>query len=268
MLAPVLVEIATVLLGVHTFMSWHVFVGLALIPVVVIKLATTGWRFARYYTRSRAYVEHGPPQLAMRLLAPLFVAATLVLFGSGVTMGFLHGHALQIARNLHGPASVVWLLLLGIHVLVYLGRALRRTADDVLPADRAPVRGKSARLYGLAAAVVCGLLLGGALVPAQHRWVDIRHGHHDKERAEAPNSALLRRPMSSVLAGERRGKESAAPSEAGRRSGCASCALGAVLRIDWVARCDEGAVPEDSGSQASHSGDSWAVHRGVVPLAP
>ena len=31
-LAPVLVEIATVLLGVHTFMSWHVFVGLALIP--------------------------------------------------------------------------------------------------------------------------------------------------------------------------------------------------------------------------------------------
>ena len=32
LLAPVLVEVATVLLGVHTFMSWHVFVGLALIP--------------------------------------------------------------------------------------------------------------------------------------------------------------------------------------------------------------------------------------------
>jgi hypothetical protein len=30
-LAPIPIEVATVLLGVHTFMSWHVFVGLALI---------------------------------------------------------------------------------------------------------------------------------------------------------------------------------------------------------------------------------------------
>src|ERR1700756_1350886 len=90
-IAPVLVEVATVLLGVHTFMSLHVFVGLALIPVVVLKLATTGWRFVRYYLRSGPYVAHGPPQLAMRLLAPLFVVATAVLFGSGVAMGFLHG---------------------------------------------------------------------------------------------------------------------------------------------------------------------------------
>ncbi len=93
LLAPVLLEIATVLLGVHTFMSWHVFVGIALIPLVVLKLATTGWRFVRYYTRSRAFVAHGPPQPAMRLLAPLLVVATVVLFGSGVAMGLFQGHA-------------------------------------------------------------------------------------------------------------------------------------------------------------------------------
>jgi hypothetical protein len=103
-IVPVLVEIASVLLGVHTFMSLHVFVGLALIPAVLLKLASTAWRFARYYTRSRAYVTEGPPQIAMRLLAPLFVASTVVLFGSGVAMGLLHGHALRLARNLHGPA--------------------------------------------------------------------------------------------------------------------------------------------------------------------
>jgi hypothetical protein len=54
-LTPVLFEVVTVLLGVHTSMSLHVFVGLTLIPAVALKLATTGWRFARYYTRSRAY---------------------------------------------------------------------------------------------------------------------------------------------------------------------------------------------------------------------
>lgn len=180
LLAPVAVELATVLLGVHTFMSWHVFVGLALIPIVLLKLATTGWRFVRYYMRSRAYVKHGPPQLAMRLLAPLFVVATVVVFGSGVAMGFLHGHGLEIARRLHGPASVVWLSLLGLHVLVYLGRAMKSTADDVRLPDRKPVRGKTARLYALAAAVVLGLVLGAAFVPAQHRWVDIRHDQHEE----------------------------------------------------------------------------------------
>lgn len=186
LLLPVLVEIATVLLGVHTFMSWHVFVGLALIPVVVLKLATTGWRFVRYYTRNRAYVVAGPPQTVMRLLAPLFVVATGVLFGSGVAMGFLHGHSLEIARRLHGPASVIWLVLLGVHVLVYLGRAVKDTADDVLPAERPSVPGKSARLYVLATAVVCGLVLGAAFIPAQHRWVDIRHDHHDRNASLRP----------------------------------------------------------------------------------
>jgi hypothetical protein len=185
LLAPVLVEGATVLLGVHTFMSWHVFVGLALIPLIALKLATTGWRFVRYYTRSRAYVAEGPPQAAMRLLAPLLVVATVVLFGSGVAMGLLHGHALQIARRLHGPASVIWLLLLGLHVLVYLRQALRSTADDVRPDDPVPVRGKTARRYALATAVVCGLVLGSALVPAQHRWVNVRHDHNDREGQSA-----------------------------------------------------------------------------------
>ena len=193
LLPPVVVEIATVLLGVHTFMSVHVFVGLTLIPAVVLKLVSTGWRFARYYTRSRAYVAQGPPQTAMRLLAPLLVAATVVLFGSGVAMGILHGNSLQIARRLHGPASVIWLLLLGLHVLVYFGRALRNAARDVQAVDRAPVRGRTARTYAVATAVVCGLVLGAALVPAQHRWVDIRRDHHEgRDGAISPARGIRR----------------------------------------------------------------------------
>jgi hypothetical protein len=106
-----------------------------------------------------------------------------VLFGSGVAMGLLRGHELQIARNLHGPASVIWLALLGLHVLVYLGRALNRTAEDALSAKRRPLSGAKARALALTAAVIVGLALAAATVPAQHRWVDLRHDHHDHRAA-------------------------------------------------------------------------------------
>ena len=222
-LAPVLVEIATILLGVHTFMSVHVFVGAALIPAVVLKLMSTGWRFVRYYARSRAYVAQGPPRTAMRLLAPLFVVATVVLFGSGVAMGVLHGHALQIARRLHGPASVIWLLLLGLHVLVYFARAWRNTARDVLPAGTSPVRGKTARTYALATAIISGLVLGAALVPAQHRWVDIPRDHHDRRDGAVSSPRGTLRPRTRRASG----RSSRRPAEPGpaRRSGRAASSL-------------------------------------------
>jgi hypothetical protein len=188
LLGPVAVELATVVLGVHTFMSLHVFVGLALIPPVLLKLATTGWRFARYYTRTDAYVEHGPPQIAMRLLAPLFVAATVVLFASGVAMGLLHGHALVVARRLHGPTSVIWLALFGVHALVYLRRALTGSREEIVAVGR-PVQGRRVRGYLIAATVVCGLVIGAATVPAQHHWVDLPRDHH---RGDHP--AATRRP--------------------------------------------------------------------------
>ncbi len=192
LVVPIVVELATVLFGVHTFMSIHVFVGLALIPPVLLKLASTGWRFIRYYTRSRPYVSQGPPQLAMRLLAPLLVAATVVLFGSGVAMGILHGHALQIARRLHGPASVIWLLLIGIHALVYLKRALTSSSEDLRPSTRREVRGATWRSYALAAALVIGLTVGISTVPAQHHWVDL-HSHHDRRDNTALNTESARR---------------------------------------------------------------------------
>lgn len=184
LVVPIGAELATIVLGVHTFMSLHVFVGLALIPPVLLKLGSTGWRFARYYTRSDVYVAAGPPQLAMRLLAPLLVAATVVLLGSGVAMGVLRGHDLQLARRLHGPASVVFLVLLGVHVLVYLGRALREGSRDLRPTTRSSAAGATWRGYAIAAACALGLVAGAATVGTQHRWVDLprNHDHHPGSR--------------------------------------------------------------------------------------
>src|SRR4051794_34861962 len=48
--------------------SVHMFVGMLLIPPVLLKLASTGYRFARYYMGARIYREKGPPLLVLRLL--------------------------------------------------------------------------------------------------------------------------------------------------------------------------------------------------------
>jgi hypothetical protein len=190
LLVPIGVELVTIPLGVHTFMSLHVFVGFLLIPLVLLKLASTGWRFARYYTRSEPYRTQGPPQVAMRMLAPLFVAATVVLFASGVAMGVVHGHALVVARRLHGPSSAVWAVLVGVHVLVYVKRALIGSAEDVVRSTRGFARGAGVRAYLVAAAIVCGVVVAAATVPAQHHWIDLPRDHHhghriagDRERA-------------------------------------------------------------------------------------
>jgi hypothetical protein len=146
----------------------------------------------------------------MRPLAPLLVVATVTLLGSGVAMGLLHGHGLEIARRIHGPASVIWLALLGLHVIVYLGTSRKKHRPDALPGKREPIPGMTVRAYEVATVAICGLLLGAATVPAQHRWVDLLRDHHDEERAEAPSSAPLRRShhRPHVLAGDRGSKES------------------------------------------------------------
>ncbi len=193
LLVLTVVEGATILLGVHRLMSLHVFVGFVLIPPIVLKLASTGWRFVRYYTGTGAYVVGGPPRLPMRLLAPFLVAATVVLLASGVAMGVLHGNALTLARRLHGPASVVWLVLVGLHSLVYLQRALRSSAEEALALARA-VNGARARAQLLATAIVSGVVLGIATVPAQHRWVNLSRDHHHDHNARAPASRAQAAP--------------------------------------------------------------------------
>jgi len=173
-----LVEIATLLLGLHTYLQVHVFVGLVLLPPVALKLASTGWRFARYYTRNSIYRAKGAPQIAMRMLAPLLVVFTILLFGSGVTMGLVHGEARHIARRIHGPASVGWLIILGIHVLVYLPRTLRTVGEELRARTRRAVQGAKMRTWVVVSGLVCGLAIGLATLPVQHDWLHLHNDHH------------------------------------------------------------------------------------------
>jgi hypothetical protein len=179
--------LTTLVLG--TYLNVHLFLGLLLLPPLALKLASTGWRFARYYTRDVDYVRAGPPRMLMRVLAPLLVASTLALFGTGVAM-IVVGHRGGQLRTLHTFSFVAWGVLIAVHVLAYLTRVLRdgtmdwrRSAVDVV----AGVRSRRAVLVG---ALLAGVVLAAATLPAQ-RTV-LHHGghrHHHEAAADSVSSA-------------------------------------------------------------------------------
>lgn len=60
LLVGYLVECFT-LLSLHAMLTVHILVGAILVPLVMLKTATTGWRIVRYYLGSPSYRAAGPP---------------------------------------------------------------------------------------------------------------------------------------------------------------------------------------------------------------
>src|SRR5665213_1745779 len=90
-LAGLLLIVLLAVLGVTIIrigqLLWlHLFLGLVLIGPLLLKLASTGYRFMRYYTRDAAYRRKGPPAPALRLLAPLVVLFSVLVFATGVVL--------------------------------------------------------------------------------------------------------------------------------------------------------------------------------------
>jgi hypothetical protein len=117
---------------IRPLLSLHMFLGVLLIPPLVLKLASTGYRFVSYYAGSRSYRLKGPPQLLMRLLAPLLLAATGMVFTSGVVL-LASGRRSGMWVGIHKTSFIVWLALFSEHVLVYLWRLPRLALDRRAP---------------------------------------------------------------------------------------------------------------------------------------
>ena len=177
LLALLAVEGFTIL-SVRQMLPVHIVVGLLLIPPVALKLASTGYRFFRYYTGDAAFVSKGPPHLAMRLLAPLLVVSTVVLFGTGVALLALGPeHSRDLVLGLHKASFLVWFFVMSAHVLVYaprLPRALR-------------AGNPGSRLALVTGSLVVGAVLAGSAYSLAGPW--LRHAH-DQEREGAYLSVL------------------------------------------------------------------------------
>ena len=161
------------ILFLRPLLSVHIFVGMLLIPPVLLKLGTTGWRFARYYLGAAAYRAKGPPALLMRMLGPLLVVATAALFSTGVALIALGPHEGRgIMLGLHKASFIVWLVVTGFHVLVYASRLPRLLTGDFRPRQR--IGGAQLRRGALATALVAGATLAAATFPLAGPWL---HAH-------------------------------------------------------------------------------------------
>lgn len=157
------------ILSIRQLLSVHVFIGMLLIPPVALKLASTTWRFARYYRGSRPYREKGPPLLPLRLLAPVVIASTIAVFVTGVAL-LIQGPGRGIVLGLHKASFVVWLVATGVHVLAYLSRVPRLAVADWRRGAGA-VPGSLARRSLLAASVVAGAILAVSTVQYAAPWL-------------------------------------------------------------------------------------------------
>jgi hypothetical protein len=157
----------------------HLFLGLLLIGPVALKLGSTGYRFARYYTADPPYRRKGPPATPLRLLAPMVVGSTLAVFATGVAL-LLEGPASRGQLLLwHKVTFFVWLAATGVHVLGHLVelpgsmRAVRRTRDE-LPGLRPGASGRMLAIWG---AIAVGALIAVVLLPDYAAWTSA-HFHH------------------------------------------------------------------------------------------
>jgi hypothetical protein len=157
LLVLIVVELVTTA-RLRAFMSAHVFVGMLLAGPLLIKLASTGYRFVRYYTRSPAYVRRGPPHLALRMLGPLLVATTLVVVGSGIGLMMTGPDHAGPLLPLHGFSVLVFIPLMAIHLVAHILATPRLVADDWSTVSAARAPGRVLRVGMNLGALVLGVL--------------------------------------------------------------------------------------------------------------
>jgi hypothetical protein len=176
-LLVLLAALGVTILRIRPLLSEHMFLGLLLIPPVALKMASTGYRFVRYYTSNPTYRRKGPPAPLMRLLAPLVVISTVVVFASGVAL-LLEGPSSRGSLLLiHKASFFVWGAVTAIHVLGHLSdlpRALM-SKHEIQPEMDGYGTGRAGRVLSLSGALVAGVVLAILYIPQFAPWLNAHH---------------------------------------------------------------------------------------------
>jgi hypothetical protein len=169
------------LLSLRSMLPLHIFVGVVLVPPVLLKLASTGYRLLRYYRGSAPYVRSGPPALALRLLAPLVVLSTGALLATGIALLVL-GPGGGTVKGLHQLSFIVFSGALGLHVLGHVRSLPALAAADWRRGAR--LTGTGSRRLVLIASLVAGVAIGAVAIAYDGAWV--HRGGNDDRAALSP----------------------------------------------------------------------------------
>ena len=191
-LLVLLAVIGVTILRIGQLISVHLFVGYLLIGPVALKLASTGYRFVKYYSGNPAYRRKGPPELVLRLIAPIVVLTTVIVLASGIVLMFQGADHRDPWLLIHKASFIVWVVFTAIHVLGHLPRVVSLlrpgtklpTIEGISPDliagwsaehnERSPaamaVPGRNGRAIALASAVVLGVVLAVVLIPDFSSW--------------------------------------------------------------------------------------------------
>lgn len=181
-LIALLAVLGVTILRVQQLISLHLFLGMLLVPPVLLKMGSTGYRFTLYYAGNPRYRRKGPPQPLLRLLAPVVVVTTVAVFATGVVLLFAGPGSREPLLLLHKASFIVWVGATAIHVLAHLpavGRGLGGEFGSSTLGGRLP--GRSGRNLALAGAIVAGVVLAVILIPEFAPWeqyVSVFHGDH------------------------------------------------------------------------------------------
>lgn len=157
----------------------HIFIGMLLIPPVMLKLGSTGWRFTRYYAGDRRYRRKGPPPLPMRLLAPGVVLTTVALFATGVLLLIEGPGGSGSLKFLHKVSFILWLALMTVHVLGHVLEVPALALPDWRSKGgrEAALAGAGLRLSLLGASLLAGVALALATYSLAGPWLSAATGH-------------------------------------------------------------------------------------------
>jgi hypothetical protein len=201
LLLVLLAAVGVTIVFIGQLLWWHLFLGLAVIGPVALKVASTGYRALRYYTADPPYRRKGPPPTALRALGPVLVGLTAIVLATGIALLLIGPSSRGTLLLVHKVSFICWVVVTAVHIAAHLPELLRfnrvsrqtRTELNTLrshvpgfggpaePPVSGPISGSGGRWLSMATAIALGLVLAAILIPDFHAWTGAQalfHHHH------------------------------------------------------------------------------------------
>jgi hypothetical protein len=173
LLIVLLALLGVTVLSVRSLLPEHFLLGILVIPPLALKMASTGYRFARYYTGDPPYRRAGPPPLLMRLIAPIVVVSTVAIFATGIELWLFGLRFGSVWVEAHKLSFAIWLPATAVHVLGHLTRTSRAVSDEVSSSRPANAMTRRSLVVG---SLITGVVLAIASLTYSSPFIFFRDG--------------------------------------------------------------------------------------------